>query len=171
VLAQVDPQAPLKCLHASRGKWLRAEPVAAMYQQGRVKHVDPPLVELEDEMCDFGIDGLSSGGSPDRSTRWCGRSPNPPRVRATDRASGRCETSAASAAPRRAPHVIRHSLANAPRGFRVSPKACRSPKESQPIRPFAAFVNAVYRPLIIFRLTSLTVLRPAPRRQRQRVAA
>jgi phage terminase large subunit-like protein len=37
-----------------------------MYQQGRVKHVDPPMVELEDEMCDFGIDGLSSGGSPDR---------------------------------------------------------------------------------------------------------
>ena len=66
VLKQVDPSAPLKCVHASRGKWLRAEPVAAMYQQGRVKHVDPPLVELEDEMCDFGLDGLSSGGSPDR---------------------------------------------------------------------------------------------------------
>ena len=66
VLKQVDPSVPLKCVHASRGKWLRAEPVAAMYQQGRVKHVDPPLAELEDEMCDFGLDGLSSGGSPDR---------------------------------------------------------------------------------------------------------
>jgi len=53
-------------VHATRGKWLRAEPVAMMYQQGRVKHVDPPLQALEDEMCDFGIGGLSSGASPDR---------------------------------------------------------------------------------------------------------
>lgn len=66
VLAQVDPSAPLKAVHASRGKWLRAEPIAAMYQQGRVKHVDPPLAALEDEMCDFGLDGLSLGASPDR---------------------------------------------------------------------------------------------------------
>jgi phage terminase large subunit-like protein len=66
VLAQVDPSASLKCVHASRGKWLRAEPVAAMYQQGRIKHVDPPLAQLEDEMCDFGLDGLSGGQSPDR---------------------------------------------------------------------------------------------------------
>jgi phage terminase large subunit-like protein len=57
---------PLKCVHASRGKYLRAEPVAAMYAQGRVKHVDPPPAALEDEMCDFGLEGLSSGRSPDR---------------------------------------------------------------------------------------------------------
>jgi phage terminase large subunit-like protein len=31
-----------------------------------VKHVDPPLAALEDEMCDFGLNGLSSGASPDR---------------------------------------------------------------------------------------------------------
>ena len=37
-----------------------------MYQQGKVKHVDPPMAALEDEMCDFGLDGLSSGASPDR---------------------------------------------------------------------------------------------------------
>jgi phage terminase large subunit-like protein len=36
------------------------------YQQGKVRHVDPPLQALEDQMCDFGINGLSSGGSPDR---------------------------------------------------------------------------------------------------------
>jgi phage terminase large subunit-like protein len=45
---------------------LIAEPVAAMYQQGRVKHVAAPLAELEDQMCDFGLNGLSSGRSPDR---------------------------------------------------------------------------------------------------------
>ena len=31
-----------------------------------MKHVDPPLMELEDQMCDFGLNGLSSGRSPDR---------------------------------------------------------------------------------------------------------
>ena len=66
VLAQVDASAPLRTVHATRGKWVRAEPVAAMYAQGKVKHVDPPLAELEDEMCDFGFGGLSSGASPDR---------------------------------------------------------------------------------------------------------
>ncbi|RAI44100.1 DNA-packaging protein [Rhodoplanes roseus] len=65
VLREVDATVPVKAVHATRGKWLRAEPVAALYEQGRVKHVGafPPL---EDEMCDFGLDGLSSGRSPDR---------------------------------------------------------------------------------------------------------
>jgi phage terminase large subunit-like protein len=66
VIRQVDASVPLKTVHATRGKWVRAEPVAAMYSQGRVKHVDPPPAELEDQMCDVGVDGLSSGRSPDR---------------------------------------------------------------------------------------------------------
>jgi phage terminase large subunit-like protein len=66
VLAQVDAGVAVKSVHATRGKWLRAEPVAMLYAQGKVRHVDPPLVALEDEMCDFGLDGLSSGASPDR---------------------------------------------------------------------------------------------------------
>ena len=66
VLAQVDPEIPLRTVHATRGKWVRAEPVALMYQQGKIRHVDPPMQALEDEMCDFGISGLSSGASPDR---------------------------------------------------------------------------------------------------------
>lgn len=37
-----------------------------MYQQGKIRHVDPPMKALEDEMCDFGMGGLSSGASPDR---------------------------------------------------------------------------------------------------------
>jgi phage terminase large subunit-like protein len=65
VLRQVDNSVPLKEVHARRGKYLRAEPVAALYEQGKVKHVGCfPL--LEDEMCDFGVNGLSSGASPDR---------------------------------------------------------------------------------------------------------
>ncbi len=66
VLAQVERRLPLQTVHATRGKWLRAEPVAMMYQQGKIKHVDPPMAALEDEMCDFSISGLSSGASPDR---------------------------------------------------------------------------------------------------------
>jgi phage terminase large subunit-like protein len=66
VLAQVDPAIPLRTVHATRGKWVRAEPVALMYQQGKIRHVDPPMQALEDEMCDFGMSGLSSGASPDR---------------------------------------------------------------------------------------------------------
>jgi phage terminase large subunit-like protein len=65
VLRQVDARVPFKCVHATRGKWLRAEPVAAIYAQGRVKHVRP-FEELEDQMCDFDLSGHASGRSPDR---------------------------------------------------------------------------------------------------------
>nr|WP_255561771.1 terminase family protein [Pseudohoeflea sp. DP4N28-3] len=65
VLRTVAPELPLRKVHASRGKWLRAEPVAALYEQGRVVHAGH-FPALEDQMCDFGRDGLSSGASPDR---------------------------------------------------------------------------------------------------------
>jgi len=66
VLRQVDASVPVKAGHATRGKYMRAEPVAAVYAQGKAKHV-VPMPELEDQMCDLGPDGrLSSGASPDR---------------------------------------------------------------------------------------------------------
>lgn len=65
VLRTVDATVPVREVRASRGKWLRAEPVAALYAQGRVVHARR-FPELEDEMCDFGPDGLSGGRSPDR---------------------------------------------------------------------------------------------------------
>jgi phage terminase large subunit-like protein len=65
VLNEADPAAPVTMARATRGKYLRAAPVAQLYEQGRVKHVGA-LPDLEDEMCDFGLDGLSSGRSPDR---------------------------------------------------------------------------------------------------------
>ena len=52
-------------VHARRGKYLRAEPVSVLYDKRRVHHVGA-FPELEDEMCDFGPGGLSSGRSPDR---------------------------------------------------------------------------------------------------------
>ena len=65
VLREVDPGVPVTSVRATRGKYLRAEPVSALYAQGRVHHVGA-LPALEDEMCDFGPGGLSSGRSPDR---------------------------------------------------------------------------------------------------------
>jgi phage terminase large subunit-like protein len=65
VLREVDSAVPVTMVRARRGKWLRAEPVAALYAQGRVRHAGT-YADLEDEMCDFGPDGLSSGRSPDR---------------------------------------------------------------------------------------------------------
>ncbi len=65
MLRSVDVALPITMVRATRGKFLRAEPVAALYEQGRVAHAGR-FVELEDQMCDFGPDGLSSGRSPDR---------------------------------------------------------------------------------------------------------
>ncbi|WP_417693438.1 DNA-packaging protein [Roseibium sp.] len=65
VIRSVDDTAPVKRVHASRSKHARAEPVAMLYDQGKVKHAGV-FPELEDEMCDFSPSGLFSGRSPDR---------------------------------------------------------------------------------------------------------
>ncbi|WP_022721495.1 DNA-packaging protein [Rhodopseudomonas sp. B29] len=65
VIHEVDAAVPVIPVRAVRGKWLRAEPVAALYEQGRVKHAGC-FAALEDEMCDFASTGLSNGRSPDR---------------------------------------------------------------------------------------------------------
>lgn len=65
IIRQVDAGVPVTSVRAMRGKYLRAEPVAALYAQGRVRHAGA-FPELEDEMCSFGAGGLASGRSPDR---------------------------------------------------------------------------------------------------------
>ncbi len=65
VINEADASVPVTMVRATRGKYLRAAPVAQLYEQGRVRHVGA-FPALEDEMCDFGLDGLSSGRSPDR---------------------------------------------------------------------------------------------------------
>lgn len=55
---------PLKAVHATRGKYVRAEPVSQLYEQGKVHHVGF-FPELEDQMCEFTPDG-NMGYSPDR---------------------------------------------------------------------------------------------------------
>lgn len=65
VLRQIDPLVPYRAVNASRGKVARAEPVAALYEQGRVAHV-AGLVRLEDQMCRMTAQGYQGRGSPDR---------------------------------------------------------------------------------------------------------
>lgn len=61
----VDPTINLRTVHASTGKVARAEPVAALYEQGKVAHVGTHP-ELEDEMCKMALTGFEGQGSPDR---------------------------------------------------------------------------------------------------------
>lgn len=63
----VSPDVPIKLVKATRGKYVRAEPIAALYVRGRVAHVGE-LPELEDQMCSFssGFDRNAAGYSPDR---------------------------------------------------------------------------------------------------------
>ena len=65
VIRQVDGTVPYRSVHASRGKVMRAEPVAALYEQGRVRHLRG-LAELEDQMCRMTARGYAGHGSPDR---------------------------------------------------------------------------------------------------------
>ncbi len=67
VIRAVDRSVPIKLVHASRGKVVRAEPISALYEQGRVHHVGM-FDKLEDQMCLFSVDNIrnSSTGSPDR---------------------------------------------------------------------------------------------------------
>jgi len=61
-LATVDGNVPIRLVHASRGKRTRAEPVAALYEQGRIHHVGA-FNQLEDQLCSW-IPAESD--SPDR---------------------------------------------------------------------------------------------------------
>src|SRR6516162_6527364 len=66
-LRMVDPNVAFTAVRASRGKVVRAEPVAALYQQGRVHHIGT-FPQLEDQMTNFtsDIDRAAAGYSPDR---------------------------------------------------------------------------------------------------------
>lgn len=65
----VDANVPFTSVRASRGKVARAEPVVALYEQGRVHHVGM-FRALEDQMCSWTSE---SGDSPDRidALTWC----------------------------------------------------------------------------------------------------
>jgi predicted phage terminase large subunit-like protein len=61
-LRTVRPHLPIEPVHASRGKQTRAEPIAALYEQGRVRHL-PGLETLEAQLTSW---SPAEGSSPDR---------------------------------------------------------------------------------------------------------
>ncbi|MHA3980357.1 DNA-packaging protein [Halovulum sp. GXIMD14794] len=65
VLRGIDPNVSYSKLRAKNGKSVRAEPVAALYEQGRVHHVGG-FPELEDQMTQMTRTGYKGQGSPDR---------------------------------------------------------------------------------------------------------
>lgn len=66
VIRSADRNVPVTLVHASRGKAVRAEPISALYEQGRVHHIGR-FDELEDQMCSFSVDfDRRRDGSPDR---------------------------------------------------------------------------------------------------------
>lgn len=75
VIRSIRAAVPVKLVTASRGKFARAEPVAAFYDQGRVVHCGR-FADLEDQMCQFsgaGYQGGKGSKSPDRADAliWC----------------------------------------------------------------------------------------------------
>jgi phage terminase large subunit-like protein len=65
MMRQVDPLIAYRAVRATKGKVARAEPVAALYEQGRVSHLGY-LPQLEDQMCQMAQAGFEGQGSPDR---------------------------------------------------------------------------------------------------------
>ena len=61
-LKTIDPKVPFSAVHASRGKATRAEPVSALYEQGKVHHFGT-FPDLEDQLCEW-VPGAEK--SPDR---------------------------------------------------------------------------------------------------------
>lgn len=65
LIRNIDALVPLRLVHAAVGKGARAEPVAGLYEQGRVAHVRG-LHALEEQMCRMTAQGYLGQGSPDR---------------------------------------------------------------------------------------------------------
>ncbi|WP_170211098.1 phage terminase large subunit [Neokomagataea tanensis] len=65
-LRSVRPHAPVKMVTAARGKAARAEPVAALYEVGKVVH-HGRFSLLEDQLCHFSVSGYRGARSPDRA--------------------------------------------------------------------------------------------------------
>lgn len=66
IVTTADRTVSFKEVVATRGKVVRAEPIAALYEQGKVSHVGY-FPDLEDQMCNFTASGYVGDGSPDRA--------------------------------------------------------------------------------------------------------
>jgi predicted phage terminase large subunit-like protein len=66
IVKAARPGTPFREVHASRGKHVRAEPVAELYQMGKVIHAGE-FMDLEDQMCAMTTAGYAGSKSPDRA--------------------------------------------------------------------------------------------------------
>ncbi|MFA5875208.1 MAG: phage terminase large subunit [Candidatus Margulisiibacteriota bacterium] len=66
VIQTARPRTPFKPVTASRGKCVRAEPISALYESGKIRHVGF-FNELEDELCAFSTVGYTGDDSPNRA--------------------------------------------------------------------------------------------------------
>lgn len=66
IVQTTDKTVPYRSVKATRGKVVRAEPIAGLYEQGRVHHVGE-FPDLEDQLCNFTATGYVGEGSPDRA--------------------------------------------------------------------------------------------------------
>jgi hypothetical protein len=96
VIQTARPRTPYRSVRASRGKAVRAEPIAALYEQGRVRHAGH-FHKLEDELCGFSTAGFVGSGSPNRADAlvWA----------FSELFSGIVRPAAEAKKPFRAPHV------------------------------------------------------------------
>ncbi len=65
VIQTARPRTPYRSVRASRGKAVRAEPISALYENGKIRHAGH-FAKLEDEMCSFSTAGFMGSGSPNR---------------------------------------------------------------------------------------------------------
>lgn len=69
VIQTARPRTNYKQVTATRGKVVRSEPFAALYEQGKVRHAGY-FPELEDELCAFSTAGYTGERSPNRADAW-----------------------------------------------------------------------------------------------------
>lgn len=89
VIRTANPRIPYKNVHATRGKVVRAEPVSALYEQGKIRHVGY-LREAEDELVEFTTHGYKGTKSPNRADAivWVAYALFPHLVKEQDRNKG-----------------------------------------------------------------------------------
>lgn len=66
VVQTARPRTPFEAVTASRGKAVRAEPISALAEQGRIRHAGT-FMQLEEELCSFTKQGYVGTGSPNRA--------------------------------------------------------------------------------------------------------
>ena len=66
VVRAADSEVPYVEVTATRGKVVRAEPISALYEQGKIHHIGY-FMDIEDQLCGMSVSGYTGLRSPDRA--------------------------------------------------------------------------------------------------------